>query len=477
MTIQEDAGDAYTLLPFRFLPLDVDRYLLTNFAGEHLVLRRADLHGFIQHELPMHSGAYDILKSRHFLLDGDSTVPIDLLATKHRTKLARLAEFTSLFMFVTTLRCNHSCTYCQVSRRGEDAPGCDMPQEVADHAIEFMFRTPSRAIKVEFQGGESLLNFPIVQYIVEKVEERNKDEQREVAFVLTTNLSAMTDAALDFCYTHDIYISTSLDGPRGLHNANRPRVGRDSYAEVTQGICRVREALGPHKISALMTTTRASLAKPREIIDEYLRQGFSSVFLRPVNPYGQAVANNDSMPYTTEEWLQFYRQALEYILELGGNGVAFLEEYTALILRKMLTPYATGFVDLQSPAGIGIAGIVFNYDGGVYCSDEARMLAEMGDHKFRMGGLLNDSYEEIMLSDSFLNVLSSTVAESVPQCAECAVLPYCGSDPVRHYRSQGDVVGHKATSDFCKKHMGIVKHLVKLLEDDPKAARVLRTWV
>ena len=43
----------------------------------------------------------------------------------------------------------------------------------------------------------------------------------------------------------------------------------------------------------------------------------------------------------------------------------------------MLTNHTTGFVNLQSPAGIGIAGIVFNYDGDIYASDEGRMAADL----------------------------------------------------------------------------------------------------
>ncbi|MGA7903734.1 MAG: hypothetical protein WCA06_13965 [Terrimicrobiaceae bacterium] len=73
----------------------------------------------------------------------------------------------------------------------------------------------------------------------------------------------------------------------------------------------------------------------------------------------------------------------------------------------MLTPYDTGFVNLQSPAGLGISAIVFNYNGEVYPSDEAdeadeaHVKAEMGE-VFRMGHLLINSYEEIMLSPAFL---------------------------------------------------------------------------
>lgn len=471
---QATAG--YALLPFRFLRLDDVRYMATNLAGEHVVLTREDIHRFIRHELPCASAVYRTLKSRHFLLEEGSTVAIDLLAAKYRTKLAHLRQFTSLFMFVTTLRCDHSCSYCQASHRSEAAPDCDMSYEVADRAVEFMFRSPSPTIKVEFQGGESLLNFDLVKHIILAVAARNCQDRRDIEFVIASNLSALTGEMLAFCAEHKVFFSTSLDGPTDLHNANRPRAGHDSHAEVTAGIRRIQETLGGNTVSALMTTTRASLGRARDIVDEYVRQGLCSIFLRPLNPYGLAAATS-ALTYSVDAWLDFYREALGYILGLAATGVNLREEYTSLILRKMLTPYSTGYVDLQSPAGIGIAGIIFHCDGAVYCSDEGRMLAEMGDQRFRMGNLLEDSYEEIMLNEPFLEALTESIGESCPQCADCAIVPYCGSDPVRHYRTQGDVVGHKPTSDFCRKHLGIVQHLVALLEDDPVAARVLKSWV
>jgi radical SAM protein with 4Fe4S-binding SPASM domain len=226
-----------------------------------------------------------------------------------------------------------------------------------------------------------------------------------------------------------------------------------------------------------MTTTKASLSRAKEIVDEYLKQGFSSIFLRTLNPYGIAASSHVIREYTIEEWIHFYKEAISYILELNQQGVCFHEEFSSIILRKILTPYATGFVDLQSPAGIGISGIVLNYNGDVYTSDEARMLAEMGDYKFKLGNLLTNSYEDIMLSDSLLVPLKETMTEGVPGCSDCGIQPYCGSDPVRHYRTQGDIVGFKPSSDFCKKNMGVIKHLIRLIEDDEKAYNVLKTWI
>ena len=143
----------------------------------------------------------------------------------------------------------------------------------------------------------------------------------------------------------------------------------------------------------------------------------------------------------------------------------------------MLTPYETGFVNLRSPAGIGIAGIIFNYNGEVYPSDEARMKAEMGDKIFCMGNLMTDTYEQMMLSPALLTPLEDSFAESVPMCEECAFLPYCGSDPDYHYATQQDFVGHKALSGFCKKNMGVFRYIIQKFEDNPEERQILESWV
>lgn len=467
----------YSLLPFRFIRLDGLRYVVVNEVGEWHVLSRADLNSFIRKTLGQTTPLYVALKSKHFLQDDNSNVAIDLLTLKARTKRFHIADFTTLHMFVVTLRCNHSCKYCQVSRQTADRSAFDMTEPMADRAIDFTFRSPARSIKIEFQGGEPLLNFSLIKYIVLRAKERNQHERKNLAFVIATNLSVLTDEILNFCREHDIHISTSLDGPEDLHNGNRPNTDGNSHRTTLEGIARARKALGFDKVSALMTTTNAGLSRVKDIVDEYVRLGFTGIFLRSLSPYGFAVKTKTFEEYDTTAWLDFYRQGLDYILDLNKRGTFLVEYYTALILRKMLTPYGTGYVNLQSPAGIGIAGIVFNYNGEVYPSDEARMKAEMGNKIFKMGNLLTDDYQQIMLSPALLDPLEESISEAVPMCEECAFLPYCGADPDYHFATQGDFVGHKAISGFCKKNMTIFRYIIQKMEDDPEAREIMENWV
>ena len=73
-------------LPFKFIRLDKDRYCLTNIAGEHLVLSNEEFNVIREKKFDYDSKIYNKLKSKHFIVDDDSDVAIDLLALKYRTK-------------------------------------------------------------------------------------------------------------------------------------------------------------------------------------------------------------------------------------------------------------------------------------------------------------------------------------------------------------------------------------------------------
>lgn len=469
-------SSTYQLLPFRFSPLHQEKYLLTNLAGEYQIVERPILADLLTHRLSQSDPAYRTLRARHFLVDENTSIAPTLLSIKLRTRYRRLAEFTGLHVFVVTLRCEHACPYCQVSRRSEDAQRYDMSPEAASAALSLALRSPSSHIKIEFQGGEPLLNFPLIQSIVLEAEARNQKFGKQLAFVIATNLALVNEEMLRFCREHCIQISTSLDGPKDLHNVNRPRPGGDSYERTITGITLAREFLGHENVSALMTTTEASLSRVRDIIDEYMAQDFRGVFLRPLSPYGFAIKTRSYQAYNTERWLDFYRQGVDYIIELNRQGHDFSEYYAALILKKMLTSEDPGYVDLMSPAGIGIGALVYNYDGSVYASDESRMLAEMGKEEFKLGHVLTHTYEDICTSPKLLNPLEDSFAFSSPMCHDCAFEPYCGADPVYHYAVSDDYVGRKPESEFCHRNMETFRYLILKMESDPFVKSLFMKW-
>jgi len=467
----------YELLPFRFERLDEDTVVLTNAGGEFAFLSAQKLDLLVNQQLLPDDIDYIDLRSRHFVREPSDRAPLELLALKLRTRFHRLADFTNLHLFVVTLRCDHSCPYCQVSRQSEDKAAFDMTRGTADKALDIVFRSPSPGLKIEFQGGEPLLNFDLIKYIVEHAEARNESAGRVLQFVCATTLSLATREILEYCRDHKILLSSSLDGPQDLHDKNRPRIGRNSYEKFVDGLTRAREIVGWDSVSALMTTTHSSLTRVTEIIDEYISQGFSSIFLRPLSPYGFAIKTKSYAAYDAETWFNFYKDGLDYIIDLNKRGIHFVEHYSALVLTKMLTANDPGYIDLMTPSGAGVAAVVFNYDGDVYASDESRMLNEMGDPSFRIGNLHDNTYEEIFTADNLLGTLEDSFTWSIPGCEQCAFEPYCGADPVFHHAMYGDILGRKPTSEFCHRNMAVFKHLLGLLRQDPEARAIFIRWV
>lgn len=466
----------YELLPFRFESLDGDDVVLTNFVGEFVILKRGKLDEVVHKRLLPSDEIYSLLRTRHFIKEASDTASIQLLGLKTRTKYSNIRNFTNLHLFVVSLRCDHSCPYCQVSRQSENKAAFDMTEETADQALKIVFRSPNPAIKIEFQGGEPLLNFDLIRHVVLKAKKINEVEKRDLQFVITTTLSLITDEILDFCKDHKIFLSSSLDGPEDLHNRNRPRPGKDSHARFVEGLQKARDKLGYDSVSALMTTAPASLPRVRDIIDEYLKHDLDGIFLRHLSPYGFAIKTKSFDAYNVDRWLEFYREGLDYIVELNKQGVRFTEHFASLLLTKMFTSSDPGFVDLMNPTGAGISAVVFNYDGDVYASDESRMLREMGDTTFKIGNLHTNTYEEIFTSEVLLNALDDSFTMSAPMCSDCAFEPWCGAEPVFHHAIFGDVLGRKPESEFCKRIMGVVRHLLKTMQTVPEAKEIFMRW-
>ena len=467
-------SDSWALLPLRFHRLSDDAVLLTNLVGEHAFVTEDELLSVVDGTC-QNQPLLAELRAKHMIAAPGEQLPAELLAMKLRTRMRRLPDSTALHMFVLTLRCEHTCRYCQVSRQATARTEFDMSQETAAKALALAFRSPSPRLKIEFQGGEPLLHLDRLKWVVQEAKRLNTHHGKELAFVIATNLALMDEPIIDFCRSEGVQISTSLDGPEDLHNLNRRRPGQDSWRKTVEGIRLVQDRLGPDSISALMTTTEASLPRVRDIIDTYVDLGLHSIFLRPISPYGFATRARAGAGYGAARWLEFYRQGLDYIIELNRKGVPIVEVYAAIAAKKIFTNDDPGYVDLTSPAGIGIGGLVYNYDGNIYASDEGRMLAEMKDNTFLLG-TVNDSYEDILLSEQLLNPLEASVTTSAPMCSTCAFEPFCGADPVYHHTTQGDPVGHKAFSDFCRRNMGIFTTLLQLAREDPFTRRLLRRW-
>lgn len=198
---------SYKILPFQFKHLFDDIVLIVNECSDFTFLKNEIFDKFIQHKLSYQDEDFLKLKSHLFIAQDEIESSLQKIAARYRTKKSFLRDFTTLHMMVITLRCNQRCEYCQVSCAEEDAQNYDMEIHVARRIVDTIFSSPTNNPKIEFQGGEPLLNWPIIKFVVSYAEKIAEEKGKKVEFVICTNLTLITEEQLYFCRDHNIAIS------------------------------------------------------------------------------------------------------------------------------------------------------------------------------------------------------------------------------------------------------------------------------
>ncbi|MCX5785585.1 MAG: His-Xaa-Ser system radical SAM maturase HxsB [Elusimicrobia bacterium] len=456
------------------------RVLLTNDAGCSVWLNEKDFRSLLGGGLKEGNPSFAELSENGFIR---TQLNFDDLSLKCKRKEAHLQAGPGLHIFVTTLRCNHKCLYCQSGAINQASKGTDMSWPTAKKSVDFAFESPSRGITIEFQGGEPLLNWKTVEKTVRYARKKEKDEGRELGLALVSNFSLMTEEKAAFLIANEVSVCASLDGPEELHNRNRLYAEGSSYKPTVKWLkyfsAKSEKQKGENRVfrpSALLTVTKYSLGRHKEIIDEYVKLGMDYIFVRSLAPIGYAKNLWGTIGYSAEEFVKFYRDSLAYIIELNLKGTAIKEKMAVMMLKKIVRQDDPMFVDLRCPCGAGIGQLAYDYNGDIYTCDEGRMLAWEGDELFKAGNVFKSKYAEVILSPAVKACAAASNLEIQPVCFRCVYKPFCGVCPVYNYEAQGSLWGSMPSNERCAALKGIFETVFLSLRDK-KSGAVLRSWV
>ncbi len=399
-----------------------------------------------------------LLKDKGIVLDrGNFANVID----DYRRKCDYLFIGTSLHIVVPTLRCNLKCIYCHARAKSSRAKGYDMDEKTAKKTIDFIFQSPTGYITIEFQGGEPLLRFDLIKYIIEYAKEKNKSHKKELHWSVVTNLTHMTDEMFEYFKKNGVGICTSLDGPKVVHDANR-----QMHSKTRKWIKKIVDS---YTINAMLLATRNTLPYPKEIVDEYISLGLPRIWIKPVNNLGDAEGNWKKIGMTAAEYLDFWTEAMDYIVTKNIEGVRIEENYTKIILRKILTKECVNFTDLESPCGAAIGQLAYSYNGNIHTCDEARLF-EM----FKLG-TVDDRYSDIVTSPGACAITRASINDN-PVCEMCAYKPICGLCPVCSYAETGNIIS-KLPNRRCEILIGMFDYIFEKLASEEKYRKVFFSWI
>ncbi len=345
-----------------------------------------------------------------------------------------LSNGTSLHIIVPTIKCNLRCSYCFAESEKCNNITKEMDERTAIKIVEFIMQSPSSAITIEFQGGEVLLRYDILKTIVEHAKKLNKKYKKDLKITVVSNLTLITEEMIEYIADNNITLCTSLDGPKELHDKHRyylqdhTKIG--TYDIVIKNIKKVNKILKRknkrYKVNALPTITKLSLKYYKEIIDEYIKNDLSIYYIRFLTKIGRGAKNDLSATY--EEYIEFWRNSIEYIKSLREKGIkikeANLDEFTTKIIENKPTYNA----DLESPCGLITGQILYYSNGDIYSCNEG-----MRKEELKIGNVFQDTWKTLFKKKKVASLILSTMLESNPLCDRCPYKPYCGTCIVENY--------------------------------------------
>ncbi len=131
-----------------------------------------------------------------------------------------------MFTIWVTTACNMKCRYCY---EGIEKENKYMTSEMADQVINWIIKTADSNKKiiylVRFHGGEPLLSFAIIKYIIEGLEQKSS---HKFSYHITTNGYYLNEEIIEYLSQHMDVITVSIDGNKRTNDLNRLSIQGES---------------------------------------------------------------------------------------------------------------------------------------------------------------------------------------------------------------------------------------------------------
>ncbi len=232
----------------------------------------------------------------------------------------------------TTRRCQLRCRYCPILK-GESV----MPLSTALKGADLLLGHRSPRLRLDFGGGEPLLNFEVVSEVSDYAARRARALGKDLGFYMVTNGVLLDDAVLDWAARRGVLLELSMDGARPDHNRFKAAYDRglDPYAATRAAVERALRAGAPHFV--IMVASPANARRLAENFEHLFELGVRHMDLSYA--IGASWSEEDQAVFfeQVERVLTRHARALEEGSVQLGNARARLEP-TVLNSELMVDP-------------------------------------------------------------------------------------------------------------------------------------------
>lgn len=321
--------------------------------------------------------------------------------------------------FILSEQCNLACKYCFLGNndpeRRKKFSSEKMTSETAEQALSYFIRqiklsgnqNPENRPTIIFYGGEPLLNFEVLEYVVLRVQELRKTEPciKNVDLSVITNGLLLDERKLKRLSELGVSIAISIDGCS--EEANEQRVdlaGRPTFARVVEILDLAKKLDIGIALSVTMTEkTIRDKGKILELISAYRIKGF-----------GFNILMSDEAFILSDE---YNNNAADFIIDVFRD-LRELGVYEDRIMRKLkaFSKSQVYFSDCAATAG---SQIVITPDGSVGICHGC-----IAERRYFDSSIYDESFNAN--TDPLFVEWSQLTPVNKEECLSCEALGICG---------------------------------------------------
>jgi uncharacterized protein len=251
-------------------------------------------------------------------------------------------------------KCNLGCTYCYAQQGEFGGVAKDMTALHANRAVDLLVNGAEAGarLNVAFLGGEPLVNRRVLQDTTRRAAALAAARDQTLNFSITTNGTLLTEADAEFFEEFGFAVTISLDGPRDVHDAQRPfKGGQGSFDRIVERLRPLFRTQRRMQVSARVTVTPGNIGL-RETLDAFVALGFHSVGFSPMlsSPTGVGELQPHDLEVMLGEMIDCGREYERRVLARERFPFANMVNAMKEIDRGTHRPYPCG-------AGAGYLGV------------------------------------------------------------------------------------------------------------------------
>lgn len=325
------------------------------------------------------------------------------------------------------------CDYCYKGHEEHYSESIDF--STIDNALKMLFEgTDTENLEISFHGGEPMLAFDKVEYVINRIHTFVSSEVK-VSYQVVTNGTHINKSILECLREHNFSVAISLDGPELIHDKSRRyKNGNSTHADIMSNVENYFASLAETNRVIYAITLSPSIKYDMNSMYEYFSNQYR-IYNIDFNMFSMhSFARNKFRLNSIDEYINYYRESiaayteciLKHCLQDGSlKPIVHHNRFPPTYLRMLIDKRSS-----RMKCGAGIENAAIFPDGQI---TGCRLIVPKEYPNSVWGNAkLNEIYNN--RSQVFRDYVSAS-----KYCIECSISSLCtGCCPALNYYQTGN---------------------------------------